>query len=222
MSSSFLTIQQESSDPADEASSSSDAEGSDSNCEESLESLVDESKEEMDGDEVNIGELLDSFESRGFGPLLLIPALISISPLGTIPGMSIVTGSLIFVIATQMIFRSDHPWIPKRLEEISFSRERYDKTIDKMTPWIKWIDHWVCDRWGFMTVGPMHYVVAAVMILLSLTYYPLAVVPFGVLLPGTAMAFFALGITMRDGYLVTLGLVAACGAAYGMLALWPF
>lgn len=222
MNSSVPMDQQSRCEPTVGDSGKTDPEESESESTDSLEALIEETKDKLDGDKVTIGNLLDSFQSRGFGPLLLIPALISVSPLGTIPGMSAITGTLILVIAVQMLFRSGHPWTPKSLQKVSFSRERFNKSVDEMSSWIKWIDRLISKRWAFMVTGPMHYVIAVAMVLLSLTYYPLAVVPFGVMLPGTAMVFFALGLTSRDGYLITIGLIATGGAFLGMVGLWPF
>jgi hypothetical protein len=41
--------------------------------------------------------------------------------------------------------------------------------------------------------------------MLGVTMYPLAFVPFGVLAPGSAVTFFALGLTSRDGLMILIG-----------------
>ncbi|QDT67074.1 exopolysaccharide biosynthesis protein [Calycomorphotria hydatis] len=189
---------------------------------ETLEQVVDDTQQETNGEKVTVGDLMDAIENRGYGPLLLIPAFISISPIGAIPGVSIVTGLLIFLIAGQMIFRSGHPWIPERLENFEFSKERYDRGIEKSRPWIKWIDGFISERWELMTTGPMHYVLAVVMMALSITYIPLALVPMGVFIPGLANTFFAIGITARDGMVITFGLIASAAAFFVMIYFWPF
>jgi len=197
-------------------SSSGSKDGSD------LEYIVDEVQDGVSGETVSVGEILDTIDNRGFGPLLLIPALISISPIGGIPGMSLITGLLIFLIAFQMIFRGDHPWIPSRLEKFEFSREKFQNGIERAKPWVRWTDRWVSERLTLFSTGPMHYVLASIMLLLSLSYIPLALVPMGVFLPGLANTFFAIGITVRDGLIVIFGLVASAAAVYGAIAFWPW
>lgn len=195
---------------------------SDSNDGSNLAHIVDEVRDGVDGENVTVGEVLDAIDNRGFGPLLLIPAIISISPVGGIPGMSLITGLLIFLIAFQMIFHGDHPWIPSRLEKFEFSRERFQNGIDRARPWVRWTDRWVSERLTLFSTGPMHYVLASLMMLLSLTYIPLALVPMGVFLPGLANTFFAIGITARDGVIVIFGLIASAAAVYGVIAFWPW
>lgn len=195
---------------------------SDSDGGSNLAHIVEEVRDGVDGDTVTVGEVLDAIDNRGFGPLLLIPALISISPVGGIPGMSIITGLLIFLIAIQMILHGEHPWIPSRLEKFEFSREKFQNGIDRAKPWVRWTDRWVSERLTIFSTGPMHYVLASLMVLLSLTYIPLALVPMGVFLPGLANTFFAIGITARDGIVVIFGLIASAAAVYGVIALWPW
>jgi hypothetical protein len=63
-----------------------------------------------------------------------------------------------------------------------------------------------------LTQPPVTYVVAAICLALAGLMFPFALVPFAVTLPGTAIAFFALGITFRDGVLIAVGLAFAAGA----------
>ncbi|TWT59157.1 Exopolysaccharide synthesis, ExoD [Thalassoglobus neptunius] len=112
------------------------AEQSNSKKSDALIDVVDDAYEQVDGDSTKVGDLMDAISNRGFGPLILAPSLISLSPLGGIPGVSIVTGSIIVLVAVQMLFRSDHPWIPKRLEEFSVPTDRVKKSIEKYRPWM--------------------------------------------------------------------------------------
>jgi hypothetical protein len=156
-------------------------------------------------DQVTIGELLDSLDGRSHGPMLLLPAILAISPLGMIPGMSIVTGSLIILIAAQMMFFSQRPWLPSRLADFQFSRERLKNGVDRIQPWVKKFEKAVSHRWEILARGPAIYPVAMLSILLAATFYPLAFLPFGVFLPGLAVAAFGLGLTAQDGLLIAIG-----------------
>ncbi|GAB5406822.1 MAG: exopolysaccharide biosynthesis protein [Aureliella sp.] len=195
---------------------------SDTSQADDLQSVLEESKSAVEGDKVSVGEIMDSVSKRGFGPLLLIPALISVSPIGAIPGMSIVTGSLIALIAIHMLLGKEHPWIPKRLEEFEFSKDKYEGGIEKMMPWAKWASRWVAERWTVMLDKPVYYATPVVMLLLSLTYYPLALVPMGVFLPGLANTMFAIGLTVRDGAMIVFGHICTVGTFVAVFAFWPF
>ncbi|MFK7769058.1 MAG: exopolysaccharide biosynthesis protein [Mariniblastus sp.] len=189
----------------------------------SLSGLLDHFVESTEGQDcVKIQELLESLNSRSHGPMLLFPAIIAISPIGMIPGMSIVTGTLILLIATQMMLFSRRPWIPKRLEEFQFSREKLQNGVAKSKPWVKWFEKAVHHRLDFLATGIVIYPVAIICVLLALSFYPLAFVPFGVFIPGFAVTMFALGLTARDGLLVAFGLVLTATVAATIWYTWPF
>jgi len=166
--------------------------------------------------------LLDSLSSRSHGPMLLFPAIIAISPIGMIPGMSIVTGTLIILIATQMMFFSNRPWIPNRIAGFEFSRAKLISGVDKTNPWVKRFEKIVKARFEFLASGIMIYPIAIVCILLAISFYPLAFVPLGVLAPGFAVTMFALGLTARDGLLVMFGFLLTAVAGYIIWTAWPF
>ncbi|MCA9087929.1 MAG: exopolysaccharide biosynthesis protein [Planctomycetaceae bacterium] len=187
-----------------------------------LTELLNRVEREADGDRETIGEVLDAISNRGFGPLLLVPALLAISPLGAIPGMSVITGTVIFVISLQMLFRNDHPWIPRRLEQVSISHDSLVARIRQGRPWLRWIEYFFARRLEFLTTGPMHYVLAVSMMLLALSMFPLALVPFGVFVPGLAIAILAAGLTIHDGVLVLAGLGTGATAVIAAIAWWTW
>lgn len=186
-----------------------------------LNSLIDKVEEAPKTDRVTLGELLEAVNSRGFGPMLLLPAAIALSPIGAIPGMSMTTATIIILISAQMPFRSQ-PWLPRRLREIEISRKRLESGAESSRPTARWIDHMVRRRWSLLAEGPAKYVIAAVSILLALTFYPLELVPWGVAVPSSAVVLLALGLTARDGVLVAIGYTLALAAVGVVVYFWPF
>ncbi|MEL6747496.1 MAG: exopolysaccharide biosynthesis protein, partial [Pseudomonadota bacterium] len=86
-----------------------------------LHEILDQLKEGTNGDTVSVDDLLHAFSTRSFGPLLLVPSLIALGPTGAIPGMSIVMGSVIILVAGQMLISHDRPWLPERIRNFSFA-----------------------------------------------------------------------------------------------------
>ena len=194
-----------------------------SNEPQSLSELLDHFVNATEGkSDVKIDDLMQSLDSRSHGPMLLFPAVLSISPIGMIPGMSIVTGTLIILIGTQMLFFTSRPWIPKRLADFSFSREKLESGVSKTKPWVTWFEKLIHHRLEFLSDGVMIYPVAIVCVLLALSFYPLSLVPFGVFLPGFAVTMFALGLTARDGAVILGGFALATGTAIMAWVYWPF
>ncbi|GAA4433098.1 exopolysaccharide biosynthesis protein [Bremerella cremea] len=189
---------------------------------ESLTEVLQQMKENTEGDQISLGDVLDALDSRSFGPLLLVPAILAVSPIGAIPGMSIATGLVLLLVSVQMLVSSGRPWLPKRLLNFSFSRETFAQGIDKTLPWAKWLEKFTARRLTFLTTAPFYYVLAIIIALLAILFIPLALLPFAVSIPGLAVALFALGITVEDGVMVLLGLAIA-GVAVGVTYFfWPF
>ncbi len=183
--------------------------------------VLDHFVENTEGDKVSLGDLLRALDTRSFGPLLLVPALIALSPVGAVPGMSIVTGSLIILIAGQMFF-TRHPWLPSRLLNFSFPRTRLEDAVKKIQPWVKWMERALGQRLVFLTKTPADYVIAVISILLALTFYPLALLPGAVALPSFTIALLAVALTARDGLLALLGFAGTGGTAWCTYYFWPF
>jgi hypothetical protein len=183
----------------------------------SLSQLLDHFVETTEGQKkVAVADLLDSLDSRSYGPMLMVPALIAISPVGMIPGMSLATGSLIILIATQMMLFSRRPWLPRRLASAEFPRERLQAGVTKVQRWTRPVEKLIQPRLEFLVGRVMIYPIATICILLALSFYPLALIPFAVLVPASAVAFFALGLTTRDGLLVLTGFVLAAISVGGL------
>jgi len=189
----------------------------------SLSGLLDHFLETTKGqNKVAVSDLLNSLSSRSHGPMLLFPAIIAISPIGMIPGMSVATGTLIIVIAGQMMFFSSRPWIPKRIAELEFSQQKLKSGVNKTLRWVKWFEKVVRPRFEFLASGVMIYPIALISMMLAASFYPLAFVPLGVLAPGFAITVFALGLTARDGLLVIFGFLLTGLAGTVVWSVWPF
>ncbi|MEM1306702.1 MAG: exopolysaccharide biosynthesis protein [Pseudomonadota bacterium] len=178
---------------------------------------TDSDKTTEDGkDAVTFGRILRQFDSRSFGPLLLIVAIIAVGPTGMIPGMSILTGTLVIAICGQMLVGRDHIWVPDRAQKFRIARDKIGSLVERAKPITSTIDKAIHRRWTFLVDGPALYIMGIVCIGLALTMFPLALLPFAVAIPGTAIGLFALALTAKDGLLAFIGYVVAAGAIYAL------
>ena len=164
---------------------------------------------EADGDRVEMGSLLDAFGRRTFGPMLFVPGFIALAPTGAIPGMSIITGSLIILVAVQMLLPTGQPWLPKRLRRFAFDREPFEKALAKSRPWVKKLDRLFRPRLRMFAAPPVSHLVALVCIAAAVSMFPLALIPFAVAVPAAAVVMLSLGLVTQDGLLVLIGFAFA-------------
>lgn len=173
---------------------------------ETLEELLEDHKER---EEISLGDVVESFQNRGFGPLLLIPALVAVLPSGAVPGVPTICGIFIALISLQILFGRSHPWIPSWLTKLSLKRQKLVDSLDKIRPVSEKLDYTLKKRLEFFTKGPLVRVVALVVTTLALGMIPLEALPFAVMLPGSAILLFALGLSAKDGLLIAFSLFAS-------------
>ena len=175
-----------------------------------LETLLDGIRDEIESaDHVTLQDVLEAVGTRAYGPLLLIPGLLALAPTGAIPGMSIVTGTIILIISAQLLVGRPQPWLPRRALDFSFSRDTLVSAIERGTPYARRIDKFLKPSLSRFTEFPATRIIAVVTIALALTMYPLALLPFAVAIPSMAIVLFALGLTARDGRLILAGFIVS-------------
>lgn len=163
-------------------------------------------RKNIDGKEMTLEELVKSLNHRGFGPLLMAPALIIVMPTGAIPGMPTLCALLICLLAGQIVCGRRNPWIPRRLAKISFGADKFDSafnTVKKITRKVDALTH--PHRLEFLTREASKIIVAVISILLALTMIPLELFPFASMFPALAILFFALGLSAKDGLFIAIG-----------------
>lgn len=187
-----------------------------------LSEILEELAEETEGDKISLGEIVKEFENQGFGPLLLPPALIAFLPTGAIPGVPAICGIFIILVSSQLLIGKKHPWLPNKLSNFSFSREKLKKSVEKAKPWTKKIDKVVTSRLVFATKGIFPKIIALISILLATSMVPLEAIPFAVAAPAFALIVLSLGLSAKDGLLVILGCLLFFGVAFITWFWWPF
>ncbi len=169
---------------------------------------------------VSVADLMDMIGERSFGPLLLVPSLIAVSPVGAIPGLPAFTSVAIVLIAGQILLRHEHFWIPGWLARRSVEAHRMEQGLEKIRPVARMIDHLLMPRLTWLTTGAGFYAIALMCLLIGLVTPILELIPLGGIPPNAAVVAFSLAITARDGLWALLAFLFS-GASIALLA-WPF
>lgn len=171
-----------------------------------LTELLEELDREIAGD-ISLGDILQHFNSRGFGPLLVLPALLVLLPTGAIPGVPTTCASFIVLIAGQLLLGREMPWLPRRLAHFSFEHRRLSHGVERARPWTRRLDRLLKPRLSFMTRGLAYRGIAVLTILLATTMVPLELVPFAAALPAATLLLLGLGLIGEDGLVILLALL---------------
>lgn len=164
-------------------------------------------QDKSQGNEISFDEINKALEHRGFGPLLIAPALIAILPTGAIPGIPALCAIFIILISSQFALGRQHPWLPKRLKNISFSKEKYKAGFKKAKTYTEWIDQFFHPRFEFLIQRPAQRLIAILCVLLAMGIIVIGFIPFAAALPSSAILLFGLGLSVRDGLLTAIGFI---------------
>lgn len=184
-----------------------------------LEAILERVSEQARGEShLTVRDVLDSFGSRTFGPLYAALGVITISPIGAIPGAPVVLSLLVAFVTIQRFFGSDSPWLPKRITSRSVSADTWEHAHDKARPWAQRIDRYLRPRLTFLTTSIMDHALSVLVLLLGAALIPIGLVPFANIVPGAAIILVGLGLAARDGVFV-LASLALTGASVWLITI---
>ena len=167
-------------------------------------------------DQASIGDIVGSFGSRSYGPVLLVPALIGLSPVGGIPGVPTFLAATLLLIAVQLVFGKKQLWLPGVIEKRSVEGEKLANAAEDMDKVGKWMDKIFHGRLEAFTGPTAARIAAGIIALLCLSVPPLELLPFAVVLPMAVIAAFGIALTVRDGLLMLIAFLGS-GAAFYVL-----
>ncbi len=182
-----------------------------------LADILNEMDKDAQGGKINLGEMIERLNTRGFGPLLLAIGFIAVLPTGAIPGMPIFLAILICLVAVQILVGWSSPWVPQRMRNITFPQSYIKKGREKIMPAAKAIDKMIKPRLQFMTSDIAVRIIAVLCIGIAISMPFLGFIPFALLVPGLAIVFFGLGLSAHDGLLVLIALAFTAGGILFMI-----
>lgn len=144
---------------------------------------------------------------------LLVPALIVVTPLSAIPGLSSIIGLSIALIAVQMVFGRDHVWLPDWIMQRRVARQRLDKALSVLDKPAGFVDRLTRQRLSWLVRPPLSWVPQSICMLCGLAMPFLELVPMSSTILGAAVSLFALAIVTADGLIAIFGLAIIAGAA---------
>lgn len=168
--------------------------------------------------DITLGELLDRFDGRAFGVLVVIATLPAFLP--TPVGAGAIAGPLVVLLGLQMAWGLQHPWLPQWLRRRSFARARIARFLDRLGDGMARIERLCRPRAAPMLDGAGWRMTGGLMALHGLALslpVPLTNYPFGFVL-----VMLAIALVERDGALVgicwalmlgCIGIVLALGDA---------
>lgn len=151
-----------------------------------------------------VGDVVEAFGARAFGPFLIVLPLIEMSPVGGIPGVPSFLALMIGLVAVQLALGRRTLWLPGFIEHRSVKAKRVTSGAPKLRKITRWIDRHTGERWHHLTRAAPREAAAVTIVLLCLTVPPLEFVPFASTAPMAAILAFGVALLAKDGRLMAL------------------
>ena len=151
-----------------------------------------------------LGDLIAQLGNRSFGIVLVLFGLPNLLP---VPGLPMICGVVIGVIAWQMVQGNDMLILPQWLANRRLKRDDLARVIAKAEPTMRRIERALRPRFHVLTEAQALRVIGAALLVLAVAL--MAPIPFfGGIPPGIAVILLGLAVASRDGVFAIIGAMA--------------
>lgn len=168
------------------------------------------------GEKLCLGEVVEAFGDRAFGPVMFFFALINMMPWP--PGGTTLTGAPLLLLSMELAWGRDELWVPRWTERASVRRSTFRKLIGRFQRGLKLTERLSRPRLHFLTGWFGQGLIGVACVFLSIVL----VLPVwgGNLLPAVAVGFFSLGVMQRDGLAVIAGWLLTAATVAVLFLAW--
>ena len=184
----------------------------------SLTDILDALKDAASSDTVAIRDILEEIGVRSFAPIILVPALILVSPLSGIFGLPTIGATFMFLITLQKLMGRRHVWMPEFIKARKVKSEKVEKSVSWLRKPCAWIDNRTHKRLTVLVSRPANIVTLLTILSICVIIPFLEVLPMVTSVFAVAIAFFSVGLLARDGLFTLLGYLQVGASA--ALVIW--
>jgi hypothetical protein len=163
-----------------------------------------------------VEHVLEALGETAFLPVLIVLALIVVSPLSGIPLLPTTMGSIVALVALQMLAGRPRIWLPTVVRRRRLSAARLGAAMPRLRRLADRLDAAARDRMRLLVSPPFDALPKAACAVSGAAMPFLELVPFSSSILGVAIALFATSLLTRDGLFAV-----AATAAMGLAALVP-
>ncbi len=149
--------------------------------------------------------ILDDFDERGFGILLLIATLPAFIP---IPVGGAISGPLVMFLGAQLLFGREDVWLPRRIADWGPKRDAFARFVARISPWLGRLEHLIRPRIGWLFEHPLTMAISGLVLVVTGGLLALPI-PATNYLFGGLLLMFALALLEQDGVLLVIAWIAA-------------
>lgn len=184
-----------------------------------LSDVLDRLEDAAEGDSIPVSKVVEKLGQKSFASLMLIFALIAVSPASAIPGLTATVAAIVFILMVQMILGRDSVWLPDVILRRELSTERLCKGIGWLRRPVRFAERFLKERLTWLLHRPWLYLPQLLILALTLFMPFMEIIPTSGSIASAVIALFAAGLLTRDGGLVAVSLMLLLAVP---LAVWQF
>lgn len=154
---------------------------------------------------VALRDLVRAMEGDVFPLLVLLFALLLVSPLSAVPGATTLFGLSIAAILAQWLIGRDRVWLPAALLDRRLPADRTDAALRRLHRPVGWVERRLRQRQRWVFAAPFAHAPVTLVLMAALCAPLMEVIPGSGTSVGAAIALFSAGLLARDGLFVLTG-----------------
>lgn len=158
---------------------------------------------------ISIGALMDALGDAGLGIFLIVFALPSFIPTPGLP-VGFVSGTVVALIALQVMIGRHTLWLPQRLRNFSMPRDILIKGAAYLAKPMRFFERWLKPRLSQFTGKTARMFLALPIFILAISI--VLPIPLGNQAPSIALIAFGFGLIERDGFAILVAIVLSVAA----------
>ncbi len=179
-----------------------------------LTGVLDRLEDGIERGDPTIGALVRQFGARSFTSIMLVFALIAVSPATTGPGVTTAIAVVEFLLVIQLLLGRQALWLPGVIARRRVPAAGLETAVSWLRRPLRLIDRLLRPRLTFLVSPPCLYLWLLLILGITMVMPLMELIPASGTLAGTVIALIATAILTRDGVLILLALaVMAIGLA---------
>ncbi|MDF2231436.1 exopolysaccharide biosynthesis protein [Albimonas sp. CAU 1670] len=169
-----------------------------------ISTVLDRLDEAATHDRPSAGEIVEAVGRQSHVTLLLVPALVVMTPLSGIPLLSSVCGLIIALVSLAGLLGRDRIWLPGFVTRRRVDGDRLGEAVAWLRKPVGWIERHTRRRLPRLVSPPADRAILLLCLLCGLAMPALELVPFTSSVLGGAVALLAISLIVRDGLFASL------------------
>jgi len=176
---------------------------------ETLLGLLDAMRPQEGDTRVSVADILTRIGGRSFPAVILVPAVMLVSPISGIPGTPTIGALIVLLITAQVLIGRKSLWLPGILTRRSVAADKMSKAITWLSKPAGWMDRHSHGRLRILTTGPTRLIAYLATAVMAASWPLMELLPFVTSFSAGAVSMIMFGLMTRDGAYTLAGYVQA-------------